>query len=176
LNAKTLGIGGILLTALSIWASRITGLITDEQLLNAFHFIVNLLVLGSIVLFFAAISYGISWTITEAYKRLYLHQKDWGKENVKRKIYRCAIWSAGFTMLACGSLFLLAEEVPVKWQIVVGVFWTLACVLVGFSSPIVWKWTFETLLPRFNRFVSGNKTMDNENEALDRPNETPRGD
>jgi hypothetical protein len=165
LNAKNLTIGGAFTVVVAGIIYQYGELITPDFLL-----------MTALVVSFVFLSYGTSWTITEAYKRLYLHQKDWGKENTKRKIYRCAIWSAGLTMLACGSLFLLAEGVPVKWQIVVGVFWTLACILVGFSSPIIWKWAFETLLPRFNRFVIGTKTIDeneSEAEALNRPSEKP---
>jgi hypothetical protein len=161
LNVRSLTISGALTAFFVGIIYEYGGLITP-----------NFLLMVALVVSFVLLSYGTSWTITEAYKRLYLHPKDLVKESVRRKIYRCAIWSAGLTMLSCGSLFLLAEGVPVRWQIVVGVFWTLACLLVGFSSPIIWKWTFETLLPRFNRFAAGDDN-ESEAEALNRPSEKP---
>lgn len=172
MNTKTLTIGGALVLLITTWISRVTGLVTDDQLLYAFWCLVDFLILTGIVLFFAAISYGISWGATEAYKRLYHHQKRWKEEAVKRKIYRCAIWSGGLTMLTCGSLFLLAETLTSKEQVVVGIFWSLASAFVGLSSPFLWRWTFDKLLPRFNRFVTGKAT--GENEAMDRPSEVPR--
>jgi hypothetical protein len=169
LNAKSLSIGGIILLALSTWASRVTGLVTDDQLLIALHFCIQLTLLGCIILFFAAVSYGVSWGATEAYKRLYHHQKRWKEEGVKRKIYRCALYSGAGTMFLCGSFFLLAEDLTRNEKIVVGVFWLLACAFVGLTSPLVWRWTFDKVLPRFNRYVSGKTDERGENEAMDRP-------
>lgn len=171
MNAKSLTISGILLTALSVWVTRVTGLVTDDQLLYALGWAIEIAVLGSIFLLFAIISYGVSWGATEAYKRLYHHPKRWKEEAVKRKIYRCAIWSGGLTMLSCGTFLLLADALTTEERIVVGVFWILACAFVGLSSPHLWRWTFDKLLPRFNRYVSGKS--DGENEALDRPSERP---
>ncbi len=169
MNAKSLTIGGILMLALSTWASRVTGLVTDEQLLIALNFIIQLGLLGCIVLVFTAVSYGVSWGATEAYKRLYHNRKTWAAESVKRKIYRCALYSGAGTMLLCGSFFLLADDLTNKERLIVGVFWLLACLFIGFTSPLVWRWTFDKLLPRFNRYVSGK--TDGENEAMDRPGE-----
>jgi hypothetical protein len=171
-NAKSLTITGALILALTTWISRVTGLVTDEQLLIALHFIVQLLILGSIILFFAAVSYIVSWGATEAYKRLYHQQKRWKEESVKRKIYRCALYSGAGTMLLCGSFFLLAEDLTNKEKYIVGVFWLLACLFIGFTSPLVWRWTFDKVVPRFNRYVSGK--TDSDNEAMDRPSEVPR--
>lgn len=149
-----------------------TGLVTDDQLLLAFHFIVQLLVLVSIVLLFAIVSYIVSWAATQAYKVLYHDRLTWTHQKVRRKIYRCALYSGAGTMLLCGSFFLLAEDLTNKEKYIVSVFWLLACAFIGFTSPLVWRWTFDKLLPRFNRYVSGK--TDGENEALDRPSEVPR--
>lgn len=171
MNAKSLTIGSIILGLLSVWASRAGGLVSDEQLLSALLFIVNIVVLGGVVLTFAAISYGISWGATQAYKMLYLKHGTWHQEAVKRKIYRVAVWAAGLIMLACGSFFLLAGDLTTQEKIVVGVFWLLACAFVGLSSPLVWRFVFENLMPRFKRWAKGRHETGN--EALDRPSEKP---
>ena len=161
MNIKSLTISGAL-TALVVGIIYQYGeLITAEFLLFT-----------AVILFFVFLSYGISWGLTEAYKRLYHHPKRWKEESVKRKIYRCALYSGAGSMLLCGSFFLLAEELTNSEILVVGIFWLMACLFVGLTSPLVWRWTFDKLVPRFNRFVSG-KSMDNENEALDRPTEKP---
>jgi hypothetical protein len=172
MNAKSLTITGALILALTTWISRVTGLVTDEQLLIALHFIVQLLILGSIILFFAAVSYIVSWGATQAYKVMHFRRKTWKHEGVKRKTYRFAIWSGGLAMLICGSFFLLADDLTIQERIVVGVFWLIACVFVGLTSPFLWSWTFDKVVPRFNRYVSGK--ADGENEAMDRPSEVPR--
>ena len=171
MNGKALTIGGILLTAFGAWMSRVTGLVTDEQLLLALHLAVQLTLLGCIILFFAIVSYGVSWGATQAYKVLYHKRGTWTQVPVLRKIYRCALYSGAGTMLLCGSFFLLAEDLTRSEQIVVGVFWLLACLFIGFTSPLVWRWTFDKLLPRFNRYVSGKTDDDDEHEALNRPPE-----
>ncbi len=161
MNAKSLTIGGAL-TALAVGIIYQYGeLITPDFLL-----------LAALVLFLIIVSYGLSWSATEAYKRLYHHQVNWKKEHVKRSIYRCALYSGAGSMLLCGSIFLLADF-DTQQRIVFGVFWTIASLFVGFSSPLVWRWTFDKLLPRFNRFVSGKKDDSGENEAMDRPSEKP---
>jgi len=161
LNTKTLGIGGALTTLVVACILRYQNLITDDFLL-----------LAALVLLFVFLSYGISWAATEAYKRLYFNRTSWKHENVKRKIYRCALYSGAGTMLLCGSFFLLADNLTAEEKLVVGVFWLLACLFIGFTSPLVWRWTFDKLVPRFNRYVSGKS--DGENEAMDRPSEVPR--
>lgn len=160
MNAKSLTIGGALTTLVVACILRYQNLITDDFLL-----------LAALVLFFICVSYVVSWGATQAYKVLHLKRSTWSKESVKRKIYRFAILSAGLTMLACGSFILLAE-LSNREKFVIGVFWLLACVFVGLTSPFLWRWTFDKLVPRFNRYVSGKS--DDENEALDRPSEAER--
>jgi hypothetical protein len=172
MNARNLTVGGILLTMLSLWGSRVTGLVSDEQLLNALYLIVQIAVLGSVVLTFAAISYGVSWSATQAYKVLYLSPSAWGTPKGKRQIYRFAIWSAGLAMLSCGTFFLLAEDLTTRDKVVVSVFWVMLCALVALSSPHLWRFAFENLLPRLRRWARGRER--GENEAMDRPSEVPR--
>jgi hypothetical protein len=164
LNAKSLTIGAALTTLVVGCILRYQDLITDEFLL-----------LAALVLFFMCVSYGVSWGATQAYKVLYHKRSTWNKDTIKRKIYRCALYNGAGTMLLCGSFFLLADDLTTQEKIVVGIFWLLACAFVGLSSPLVWRWTFDKLLPRFNRYVSGKKdNYGNENEAMDRPSEVPR--
>jgi len=186
-NAKSLTIGGAL-TALAVGIIYQYGeMITPDFLL-----------LSALVVAFVLISYGLSWGATQAYKVLYLNRKTWHKEPIKRKIYRCAIWSASLTMLAFGSAFLLAEDLTVQERVIVSVFWLIACAVVGLSSPLVWTFVFNNLMPRLKQWARGSKTtvirnehgkiekviddgktvmpdeFANENEALDRPSEVPR--
>lgn len=161
MNAKSLTIGGAFTALVVGIIYQYSELITPEFLL-----------LAALVLFFVFVSYGVSWGATEAYKRLYHHPKRWKEEGVKRKIYRCALYSGSFSMGACGSIFVLVEDMTRAEQIVIGVFWLLACAFVGLSSPLVWRWTFDKVLPRFNRYVVGKKDENEEEaEALNRPPE-----
>lgn len=162
LNTKTLTIGGALTTLVVTCILRYQDLITGEFLL-----------LAALVLFFVFVSYAVSWGATQAYKVLNFKRSTWSKELIKRKIYRFAIWSGGLTMLACGSFILLAEQLSNTEQFVIGIFWLLACAFVGLTSPFLWRWTFDKLVPRFNRYVSG-KTHEPEHEAMDRPSEAAR--
>lgn len=161
MNGRALTIGGALTTLVVACILRYQNLITDDFLL-----------LAALVLFFMIVSYVVSWGATQAYKVLNFKRSTWSKELVKRKIYRCAIWTGGLTMLACGSFILLAEQLSNTEQFVIGVFWLLACVFVGLTSPFLWRWTFDKLVPRFNRFVVGKSDEDeDEAEALSRPGE-----
>jgi hypothetical protein len=164
MNAKSLTIGGAFVLLAVTLIGRFNGLITDD-----------FLIIAAIVVFFACLSYIVSWGATQAYKVLYHKRSTWNKDTIKRKIYRCALYNGAGTMLLCGSFFLLADDLTTQEKIVVGIFWLLACAFVGLSSPLVWRWTFDKLLPRFNRYVSGKKdNYGNENEAMDRPSEVPR--
>lgn len=164
MNAKSLTIGGAFTGLIVGVIYQYSELITPEFLL-----------LAALILFFVFLSYGVSWTVTQAYKRLYMTPKQWRSEPGKRKIYRCALYSGALTMGACGSIFVLVEDMTRAEQVVIGVFWVIASLFVGLSSPLLWRWTFDKLLPRFNRYVAG-KTDDNEAEceALNRPSEVPR--
>jgi hypothetical protein len=164
LNAKSLTIGGAFTALIAGIIYQYSELVTPEFLL-----------LAALILFFVFLSYGVSWGATQAYKVLYHNRTTWKQEKVRRKIYRCALYSGAGTMLLCGSFFLLADDLTNQEKAVVGVFWLLACLFIGFTSPLVWRWAFGKLLPRFNRYVAG-KTDDNEAEceALNRPSEVPR--
>lgn len=161
MNARNLTIGGALSVLIGGAILRYQNLITDE-----------FLILAALVLFFMCASYGVSWGATEAYKRLYHHPKRWREQGVKRKIYRCALYSGAGTMLMCGSFFLLAEQLSNTEKFVAGTFWLLACVFVGLSSPLVWRFVFENLMPRLKRWAKGRSETGN--EAMDRPSEVPR--
>jgi hypothetical protein len=161
MNAKSLTIGGAFTAVIAGVIYKYGELVTDGFLL-----------LTALVLTLVIVSYGVSWSATQAYKVLNFKRSTLHKELVKRKLYRFAIGSGALTMLACGSVFLLAGNLAPQEKIVVGVFWLLACAFVGLTSPFLWRWTFEKLLPRFNRYVSGKPEP--EHEALDRPSEVPR--
>lgn len=57
-----------------------------------------------------------------------------------------------------------------KMLLIGSILWSVLVALVAFTSPGLRDFVVDNLLPRFRRFVKGNKTM-GENEALDRPNE-----
>jgi hypothetical protein len=114
----------------------------------------------------------MSWSATEAYKRLYFKPADWTKPLVKKKIYRCALYSGAGTMLLCGTVFLLADGLTPQERAVVGVFWFLGCVFIGLTSPLLWRFVFDNLMPRLKRWAKGRER--GENEAMDRPSEVPR--
>jgi hypothetical protein len=161
MNARNLTIGGSLSVLIGGAILRYQDLITDE-----------FLILSALVLFFAAVSYLMSWSATEAYKRLYFKPADWAKPLVKKKIYRCALYSGAGTMLLCGTVFLLADGLTPQERTVVGVFWFLGCVFIGLTSPLLWRFVFDNLMPRLKRWAKGRER--GENEALDRPSEVPR--
>lgn len=158
MNARNLTIGGALSLLIGGAILRYQDLITDD-----------FLILTALVLFFMVASYGVSWGATEAYKRLYHHPKRWREQGVKRKIYRCALYSGAGTMLMCGSFFLLADNLVTREKLVVGIFWLLACIFVGLTSPLLWRFVFENCLPRLKRWAKGRNETGN--EALDRPPE-----
>jgi hypothetical protein len=63
-----------------------------------------------------------------------------------------------------------------KMLVIGSIIWSVLVALVAFTSPGLRDFVVDNLLPRFRRFVKGNK-MIGENEALDRPHElTERGE
>lgn len=161
MNTRNLTIGGALSLLIGGAILRYQELITDD-----------FLILTALVLFFMVVSYGVSWSATQAYKVLNFKPALWSKDTVKRKIYAFSIWSGGLTMLACGSFVLLADNLNRRELAVLTIFWTLACLFVSFTSPFLWRFVFENCLPRLKRWAKGRNECGN--EALDRPSEVPR--
>lgn len=162
MNAKSLTIGGALVLLAVTLIGRIEGLIADE-----------FLILSALIIGFACLSYIVSWSVTQAYKVLYYQPRSWTQPQVKRDIYRCAIIIGALTMLACGSFFLLAEDLTSREKVVLSVFWCLACAFVGFTSPFLWRFVFDNVMPRLRRWAKGKDENELEAEALNRPTEKP---
>lgn len=97
------------------------------------------LVIGALI---GVLSYGVSWGVTEARKRLCI-PKPWSSDANRRAIYRTAmLWAA----LPAGSAAVgigLSQDVPVWGWFVVP--WLV--LLFAVSSPWAWRLVFEVLLP-----------------------------
>jgi len=107
-------------------------------------------IVGSVVL-----SYLTSWSATEAYKRLHFSPHAWKTGPVKRKIYRCAMYSGAGCMLACGTIFLLLSSLTWQMIVVISVLWCLGSALIGMSSPLLWRWVFDLIIPKLNEWITG---------------------
>lgn len=162
MNAKNLTIGGALVLLTVTLIGRFQGLVTDQALIWI------ALVAGMI-----AASYASAIGATEWFKRANFNQAtiecinnphSTGCDKEKRKTYNFAVRAGGFSMAACGVIFILLEGATWKQAIVIAVFWLFVSWIVGVTSPIVWK------LFR-NRFL---RLAEEENEALDRPSEVPK--
>jgi len=164
MNTKTLTIGGILLTALGAWVSRITGLVSDAQLLYAFFAL-------SVVTLSASISYIISWTATDGYKKYNWPPNRWKEQAIKRKIFKCAWWSGGGSMVSCGTVVLICAATG-KLLLVYSIIWLILSVMVGATSPGLRDFFVDNLIQRLKRWAKGRNEIGN--EALDRPSEVPR--
>lgn len=96
------------------------------------------LIIGALVL---ALSYGVSWSVTEAIKRRWI-PRPWSSPDSRRSIHRTAmIWAA----LPAGSVAVgigLSQDVPVWGWFVVP--WLV--LLFAATSPWAWRLVFEVLL------------------------------
>jgi hypothetical protein len=158
MNAKSLTITGALILLAVTLIGRFEGLVTDQMLFWA-----------AMVIGMAVGSYAFSIGATEWYKRRTFSQKqiecindqhstDCDKE--KRKTYNFAVRSGFLAMAGCGVIFLLLEGATWRHTLVIAVFWLFGSMIVGVTSPIVWR------VAR-NRFLN----VAGENEAMDRPGE-----
>jgi hypothetical protein len=164
LNTKTLTIGGAIVLLLTTWISRVTGLVTDNQLLFAFFAL--LAVTAS-----AAFSYIISWATTDGYKKYHWPPNRWREQVIKRKIFKCAWWSAGIPMAVFGASILL-WSLTGKMLLIGSVVWSILAVLVAVTSPGLRDFVVDSLIPRLKRWAKGKNEIGH--EALDRPSEVPR--
>jgi hypothetical protein len=164
LNAKNLTIGGAIALLLTTWISRVTGLVTDDQLLFAFF---ALLAITSS----ATVSYLISWAATDGYKKYNWVPTRWKEQAVKRKIFKCAWVSAGVPMTTFGAAILAASTTG-KLLLIGSVLWTILAVLVASTSPGLRDFIVDSLIPRLRKWAKGKHECGN--EAMDRPSEVPR--
>lgn len=167
MNLKRMGIGAAAALCLTTWISRVTGLVTDDQLLYVFWALV--IVAGSMI-----VSYGISWTATDGYKRYHWAPDRWKDQKVKKRIFKCAWWSGGVSMFACGCFALLLTTTGMRLAIF-SFGWLILCFFVAFTSPWLWAFTNDNFLPRLKRMVRGKRQDENEAEAeaLMRPTDKP---
>jgi hypothetical protein len=166
MNARNLTIGGAVVLCLTTWITRVTGLVTDDQLLYLFWAL--LIVFGSMT-----VSYGISWAATDGYKKYNWKPHRWRDQPIKKKIFKFAWWSGGIAMFACGFFALILTSTGVLLA-VYSFGWLILCVFVAFTSPWLWSFVFENLIPRMKRRARVRDEA--EAEAMSRPNEIPRGD
>lgn len=161
MNAKALGIGGALVLLAVTLIGRFEGLVTDQMLFWA-----------AMIVGMAAGSYALAIGATEYYKRRTFSQKQiecindphsTGCDKEKRRTHDFAVRSGFSSMAACGVIFVLLEGAGWRLAIVIAVFWLLGCVIVGVTTPLIYR------LFR-NRFLKST----GENEAMDRPSEVPR--
>lgn len=96
-----------------------------------------------IVVMIMALSYGISWGVTEAIKRQRI-PKPWDTNGNKKRIYRLAmIWAALPAASAAAGIALTHDVPPWYWLMTP---WVVG--LLAVSSPWVWRLVFEVLWPR----------------------------
>jgi hypothetical protein len=186
LNAKSLTIGGAVVLLLTTWLSRVTGLVTDDQLLFAFFALLS-------VTLSAALSYLISWSVTGGYKKYNWPPNRWKEQAIKRKVFKVAWFTGGGFMAAFGSIVLICATTG-KMLAVYAIVWTILSVMVGATSPGLWSFVFDNVLPRLKQWARGSKPVihydesgnvtkatddgktvfTGENEALDRESEAKR--
>jgi hypothetical protein len=165
LNAKSLTIGGALVLLAVTLIGRLNGLITDDRLLYAFWALLA-------VTLSAVVSYIISWASTDGYKKYNWPPNRWGEQAIKKKIFKVAWVSAGTPMALFGAVILVATTTG-KALIFSGVVWLHFVALVSATSPWLWCFVFDNLMPRLKRWARGDD-FEGENEAMDRPSEVPR--
>lgn len=160
---KSLTISGAILLVIT---SAITAIFTPEVMLWVF------VIVGADV---AAMV--LSWSATEYYKRIHVATK-WTQDPVtdrirpkltieqRNKVYQFAIRCGIAVTEAAGVVLLLLSMFlwdvinfadPRFWatMFVMFVCWQINSAIVGFSSPHVWVWTFDHLLPKINKRIDG---------------------
>lgn len=128
------------------WVLRIADIVSDKILFWAF-----------LVLLMAAASVLFSFLATEEFKRSTysqrqidcintLHSRECDQE--KRATYAYAVKMGRIGMATCGVIFVLLQDVTWRHQLVIGVFWLFGVALVGYLSPIAWRFGREYLRHR----------------------------
>ena len=163
LNGKVLTIGAAITLALTTWISRLIGLVSDDQLIYLFWSAV--IVAGSM-----AVSYGISWTATDGYKKYNWPPNRWREQAVKKKIFKVAWWSAGISMAACGFFALILTTTGTMLA-VYSFGWLILSIFVAATSPWLWAFMADNAIPRVKKWVKGQDENEAEAEALNRPPE-----
>lgn len=159
----TIGIGGAVTLLLTTWISRVTGLVTDDQIIFAFF-------AGLAVTLSAGLSYIISWAATDNYKKYNWPPNRWKEQAIKRRIFKFAWWSAGTPMVLLGAAILTFSTTG-KLLIVGIMVWSILAACVAATSPWLWCFVFDNLLPRLRRWARGQDENEAEAEALSRPPE-----
>ncbi len=163
MNAKSLTITGALVLLACTLIGRFEGLITDQVLIWA-----------GLVVGMGIASWAFSIGATEYYKRRTFSQiqiecinsqHSTGCDKEKRRTYNFAVRSGFVGMVMCGVIFILLEGADWRIAVVIAVFWVFASMIVGVTSPLMWR-IFR------NRFLADPNIE--ESEALNRPSEVPR--
>lgn len=147
MNVKSLTIGGALVLLAVTLIGRVNGLVTDDQLICAFWAIVAVTVSASV-------SYLISWAATDGYKKYNWPPNRWKDQTVKRKIFKFAWWSAGVPMSMFGAVVLI-WSVTGKLLLIGSIGWLLLTACVAVTSPWLWAFVMDSLLPRLKRYARG---------------------
>jgi membrane protein implicated in regulation of membrane protease activity len=165
MNKTNLTIGGGIILLIVTLTARLEGLISDQVLIW----------IAMIALAVTA-SYAVAIGGTEWFKRRKFSQKQIDCINdihstecdeEKRRTYDVAVITGFCSMLLCGVVFILLQVPDWRYKVVIAALWLLACVFVGLTAPLVWR------LAR-KRFIKAADEVEDEAEALVRPNETPR--
>lgn len=167
MNAKSLTIGGILLTALSIIVYASADLIASNPKIL---FWIGYVIVATIVSILA------SWGITEYYKKTRFAafivesiNKGFNPKNARdhdpydmerRLIYRIATWSCFILMMTAGYIFRLLEsgspDIDLDKHIqVIWISWILYSLAVGFSNAPLWRFSYDKIRPRL-KFKAGS--------------------
>lgn len=99
-----------------------------------------------VTLLIIVLTYGVSWGLTEARKRLCI-PRPWDSPENQRRIYRTAMLTAALPSGSAAIGIGLTHPVPMwGWFIVP---WLV--LLLAVSSPWVWRLVFEVWWPRINK-------------------------
>lgn len=160
MNAKSLTIGGILLTALSVIVYASADLIASNPKIL---FWIGYVVVATLVSMLA------SWGITEYYKKTRFaafivesinkgfnpkHAKDRDPYEMERRlIYRIATWTCFALMMVAGYIFRLLEsgspDIDLDKHIqVIWILWILYSLFIGFASAPLWRFAYDKIRPR----------------------------
>jgi hypothetical protein len=146
MKKKALGFVAALSLVGGLWVMRLGDIISDMMLFWAF-----------LVLLMAAASVLFSFLATEEFKRRTysqkqidcintLHSRECDKE--KKETYAYAVKMGRVGMASCGVIFILLQETTWRHQVVIAVLWMFAVALVGYLSPIAWRFGREYLRHR----------------------------
>lgn len=144
MKAKTVGIGATL-----------AGLISSALMA---YFTPHVLLWIGIVIGLDIGATLMSWAYTQVRKMLKFPNKAlWKLDDNRVWIMRRAVFSGITFSIINGVVFAFFTAPLAGWQqyAAVAVLWIMNALLVGFSAPFTWVWTFKHLLPALNRKVDG---------------------